>query len=325
MDDPVATKTWRRFVWRVALAGPLLLVALHLIGDTIYAAYVACASDSWEASAKREASGVLAGCEGYELDPSGEKDRDTAIVLVHGLGASPRHYDLVAPALAELGYRVRVVRLPGFAEPLERYRASKAADWTGAVAAALDELRGESARVGVVGHSLGGATTLRVLLDNPEAADFAVLLAPAIAPCDTRSPLLSARSWREVSKRTLVFTRVFASAFPMDCRDRSREKHPGRTPFTPTSVVDELFGVMDANAPQAKRLRLPLTMMVSRDDLVVDTPAAVEYFERVESTDKELVVLERSGHELPLDVEWRAVVEAIDRRARAADAGPAGD
>ncbi len=312
-EQPVQSKASRR--WKRLGLIALAIVTGQLLLDGLHAAYVAVVASRWEATVQREANGVMAGCDAFDLAPAGDTIKETAVLLVHGINASPRHYDFVAPALAERGYAVRAMRLPGFGEPLEVYSESRAEDWVAAVSAELSTLRGEHANVGLVGHSLGGAVAIGTLLEDPDAADFAVLLAPAVAVSDQRSPVFSTRTWHEFAQAAWVFTHTLSSPFAMDCHDTARHDHPGGVPFTPIAVVDSLFHLMDRNLPAADRLTTPTVMIVSEADRVVSTSAAVAYFERIGAADKELIRLDDCGHELPLDNEWPALVEAIDQIA----------
>ncbi len=305
----------KRWKW---IAGILVaVVAVQLLIDAMHAAYVAASLDAWEETVERDESGVLAGCDAYSLPPAdgAEPPVDAAVLLVHGINASPRHYDLIAPALAERGIACRVTRLPGFAEPTPAYAQTTAERWVAAVTDELAALRQEHGRVGLVDHSLGGAVAIRTLIDQPAAADFAVLLAPAVAVSNSRSPVGTTRFWHDFGRRVFVFTRTLRSPYPMDCRDPDRSDHAGRSPFTPIVVAEELFQLMDRNRPEAGRFVTPATFVVSTTDPVVDTPAAEAYFGELGSTDKRLVPLERSGHAIPLDLEWERVVEEIATRA----------
>lgn len=308
---PNASKRWKR-VGLVVLA----IVAIQLLLDGLHAGYVAWTASRWEATVERDTNGVLTGCEAYELAPADGSTNNAAVLLVHGINASPRHYDLIAPALAERGYAVRVMRLPGFCEPLPRYAKTTSEQWVAAVTEELAALRETHRQVGLVGHSLGGAVSIGTLLENPDAADYAVLLAPAVAVSDARSPVLSTRSWHEFAQAVFVFTRTLSSPFAMDCHDESRHGHPGGVPFTPVAVVDSLFALMDQNLTAAERFETPVAMLLSNHDRVINTQAAADYFQRMASTEKELIRLENCGHEVPLDHDWPAVVEAIERLAK---------
>ena len=305
--------------WKWIAFALLGVVAAQLLIDGIHATYVAISLNGWESSIERDENGVLAGCDAYSLPAAGEPPVDAAVLLVHGINASPRHYDLIAPALAERGVACRVTRLPGFAEPLPVYGKTTADRWVATVADELAALRAKHERVGLVAHSLGGAVAIRTLIDDPAAADFAVLLAPAVAVSNSRSPIGTTRFWHDFGRTVFVVTGTLRSPYPMDCRDPERPDHPGRTPFTPIAVVEELFRLMDRNRPQAKRITTPLTLFVSTTDPVIDTPAVEAYFGELGAADKRLVRLERSGHAIPLDLEWRSVVEEIATRALQGD------
>jgi carboxylesterase len=318
MTEAVESPKCRRWL-RLLLIAAVAFVPLHLLIDGLYAAYVARTASVWETTLTRDSNGVIEGCDTFDVQPSADVDTDTAILLVHGLGASPRHYEFIAKDLAERGYHCRAVRLPGFAEPVTEYCESTSKAWLEKVQGELASLRQEHGRVGVVGHSLGGAVTIGVLLDDPQAADFAVLLTPAVEVSNARSPVLSARAWHEISERSLVFVRVLSSPYPLDCRDPERADHPGRTPFTPKSVVDQLFKLVDTNRGRAEEITLPTTVVVAIDDPIVDTPAAERFYEELGTADKNLVRLDDSGHEVTLDWQWKEVADAIAQRAAAGE------
>lgn len=311
-------KRWKLFA-KIAVG----IVLFQLLADGLHAIYVARSAAAWEASVEREPNGALKDCDAYLLPAKKVTKQEneppspsTALLMVHGINASPRHYDNLAPALAERGYTCRVMRLPRFVEPLDSYRQTTSVEWVSAVHEELLALRKDFDRVGIVGHSLGGATTIGTLLDHPGSADFAVLLAPAVAVSNSRSPLLSTRSWHEIAQSVLLFSDTVQSPYPLDCRDENKTEHPGRTPFTPAVVVDQLFELMDRNEPRAAEWKVPVTMILSSTDPVVSTPAAKAYFESIGIEDKELLVLDWSGHAIPLDQEWETVVGAIAMRAQ---------
>jgi carboxylesterase len=319
MSDQLLETPKRRRWLRILLIVAVAFVPLHLLIDGLYAAYVARSASIWETTLTRDSNGVIEGCETHDVAPSGDVDTDTAILLVHGLGASPRHYEFIAKDLAERGYHCRAVRLPGFAEPVPKYCESTSKAWLEKVKGELASLREEHGRVGVVGHSLGGAVTIGVLLDDPQAADFAVLLTPAVEVSNARSPVLSARAWHDISEHSLVFVRVLSSPYPLDCRDPERADHPGRTPFTPKSVVGQLFRLIDGNRGRAKEITVPTTVVVAIDDPIVDSPAAEKFYEDLGATEKDLVRLNNSGHEVTLDWQWQEVADAIAQRASAGE------
>ena len=296
--------------WKRGAKFLFALLLLFLAADFIHAVYVQARISRWEATAERDEEGVLAGCKAYEL-PATNGSNNAAILFVHGINASPRHYDHLAPALNSHRNMCRVMRLPGFAEPIEAYRKTTAKGWITAVQNELKELRASHDRVGVVAHSLGGAVAVGALLEEPDSVDFAVLLAPAIEVSSARSPFFSTRTWHEFGVRTFWFTNTFYSPFTIDTRDPNVKDWPGRTPYTPVSVIEELYRLMDQNRPRAKEFRTPVLMVLSHTDRVVSTSAAKDYFRAIGSERKSLLMLKESGHAIPVDQEWEKVVKEI--------------
>ena len=304
---------------KIAVRVVLGVVAVWLLGDLLYSCVVAYKVSQWEQTIERDEEGVWEGCQAYTTASSiagkGVDSDKGALLLVHGINASPKHYDKMAAQLAELGYTCRVMRLPGFAEPIPKYAASKHGHWIGAVRQELTDLRSEHERVGIVAHSLGGAVAIGQLLKHPESADFAVLLAPATAVSSHRSPVFSTRSWHRFGNATLLFTSIMQSPFGIDCHDPDQRDYPGRSPFTPRSVVDELYTLIDDNWEQIDQFQTPLLMVLSKDDIVIDWQAAERYYDLVPVKQKQLMFLKDSGHAIPIDYGWQETVDAIDQFA----------
>lgn len=226
------------------------LACVWALGDLVYSSIVAYRIKKWEASIERDDEGVQRGCREYTTG-SGE----TAVLLIHGINDSPRCYYKMAPTLAEEGFTCRVMRLPGFAEPIQRYAQATKEQWLAAVERELRSLRQHNRRVAIVAHSLGGAVTIAYLLDNPEAVDAVVLLAPAVDVSNRRSPLLSAQTWHEIGRHSLLFTKVTSSPFPNDCHDAAEREYPGRTAFMPVAVADQTFQLIDDNRGRTGRVQ----------------------------------------------------------------------
>ena len=107
------------------------------------------------------------------------------MVLVHGLGGAKENWMLVAPQLAERGYRVLAPDLAGFgATPLEGRQSTLETnrDIVDAVIA-----RGAGPAV-LVGHSMGGLIAMMQAASNPSSVARLVLLDPAV-PLARTSPM----------------------------------------------------------------------------------------------------------------------------------------
>jgi len=168
----------------------------------------------------------------------------------------------------------------------------------------------------LVGHSLGGALSLRTALDVGDRLEGVVLVAPAIDVSETRSPLLPIRVWQRIAESILVFVPATASPFGVETKDPDDEPYPYRTPFTPRRVIAQTIGLIDRNAADSDKLDVPLMVAVVPDDVVVDPVATERWYERVEAPRKVRFEANRSAHPLPRDLDAPDLCRAIDEFVR---------
>lgn len=247
-------------------------------------------------------------CQAYSLGTG-----KTAILLVHGINDTPFTYRKLAPELAK-SFSVRVMRMPGFGEPLDICATKTAEDWIAALRKESTLLRQQHDRVFVVAHSLGGAVTIQTILregdSQHELFDGVVLLAPAIEVSNRRSPLLPTRTWHQISGG-LIFTRMTYNPFGNDCQDPAEVESPNRVPFTPRSMINETFSLIDANRGQAKKFKLPVLVVLSTLDQVNDSQASERWLDSVSSKEKSIYWNNQSGHALQYDLGWQTVGQEI--------------
>jgi alpha-beta hydrolase superfamily lysophospholipase len=179
------------------------------------------------------------------------------------------------------------------------------------VDAEINSLRQQHREVNVVAHSLGGAVAIAYLSDHPQAVRKAVLIAPAVEVSDRRSPFFGARTWHSMSKRMLLFSRTTESTFPIDAHGVDDTQFPWRCPFTPLSVFEETFALIDENRGREGKFETPLLMVLSRDDQVVDWNAAERFYQSAATKEKQLFFTRDSGHAIPVDNDWRTVTSRI--------------
>ncbi|MFT5496445.1 MAG: carboxylesterase [Kiritimatiellia bacterium] len=285
--------------------GLLVLLILLTCIDFCYGLRVRKRMQAWEASLSRGPDGVVEGCAPYELGTG-----QTGVLLVHGFADSPALYRQIAPALAAIGYRIRAIRLPGWAEPVERLASVTRSDWLEAIEQGVADLKKQGClHVVVVAHSLGAACALYLAARQRLDVAALVTLTPMLKVSDKRSPLLSSRTWHEISNALFHHIPVFECVYPVDQQNPEGRDENHRDRFIPRSVYDELFALMDALGGSADHIRLPVLMVLSKKDQIVDSDQAAAFFKSLGGEHKKLVALEDSGHVLPLDYEWEAVVE----------------
>lgn len=79
---------------------------------------------------------------------------DTALLFIHGICGSPRHFDFLLERVPE-GISVWSLLLPGHGGSTGDFSRARMSQWQAAVGQALDELCQSHSRVLVVGHSMG--------------------------------------------------------------------------------------------------------------------------------------------------------------------------
>jgi alpha-beta hydrolase superfamily lysophospholipase len=298
------------YVVAVVVAPP----ALWILGDLLHALIMRAWYARWDRTLERDAGGVRAGCREGDVG-----DGPTAFLLVHGFGDSAAVWVRMAPALADRGFAVRTLRLPGHGLPMAEYRRTRSELWRQAVIDALADLRSRHARVVLLGHSMGCAVALDAVAQRPDLVDGMVLLAPLIDVAATRSPLIHPRTWFRLVDPLLVFTDRIGLMFPPDLHDAAARPLMREDRFVPRVIFRELFAVLARNRGRARAMTTPLLMVVAKTDLVIDNDAARQYFAEYGGP-KRLVVAELAGHMLPLDFGWEGVVDEATLFARDADA-----
>ncbi|MBM84261.1 MAG: hypothetical protein CMJ78_27210 [Planctomycetaceae bacterium] len=282
--------------------------AFIVIGDFIYSQYVLYRWRQWEAGIVRDEDGIREGCRPFYVGP---RSSNTAILMVHGFSDSPPIFRTMAERLAKSGFRCRVMRVPGFSTHLTIHAKLTTAEWRSAIDREVRTLRKRHQRVVIIGHSLGGALTIRHILEHPESADAVVLLAPLLAVSDERAPVLSSRSWYEAAGFALNFTTVIQNTYPIDGYSDEARDFAYREVFVPRRIYDNLFEILDSVEGRAGEIQTPLLMAVSNQDHVINWKVDEEFFEDLRSKPKKLIWQNEAGHAIPLDTGWRELTDEI--------------
>jgi esterase/lipase len=296
---------------RQRLSGSAAIFLLPLIwfgGDLFYSRVVAHRAARWEASVRRDADGIRAGCQAFE---TGTGDR--GLLLIHGFGDSPAVFRDLAPALAARGFTCRAMRLPGAAESVSKTADVRHADWIRAIEGELADLRARRATVWIAGHSLGGTLASECLAADPKAADGLVLMAPLIRVSGARSPVLPAKGWFMIADNLLFFTRTVEDFLPIDAEGDEAKAYSMDDHFFSSVAYREMFRAVGRVWECAPRLTRPLLMILAADDQVTDVRASRQFYEACAASPKELLVIEGSGHVIPIDSGWTQAVDAMAR------------
>lgn len=302
------------FLW-LALAVVLFPPVLWLVGDAFYAHSIRVRS---AAPGVRHAS-----TEPFTLNPSGAP----ALLLIHGFADGPSVFAQIAPLLAEAGFAVRALHLPGSGGPPAEMAGTTLPIWRLEIDREIADLRqADPGRpIWLVGHSLGGALAFDAALRSSNRIAGLVLLAPLIDVSRARSPLLAPRQWFWILDHLLVFSDIVESRLPADLHDPEARAAYQTDKFIHRDIYRALFDAMDQVAPRAAEWRGPLLTIISPSDQIVDSAASRFFFEATNAAPAKLSAQYSSGHVLPLDHGHDKVAAKIAHFVREAAPVPGAD
>ena len=215
------------------------------------------------------------------------------VLLIHGYTATAIEMRLLGEYLAERGLTVSGVLLPGHGTTPEEMNRCRWQDWVAHVERAYADLSTRCHTLFVAGESMGGLLALRLGTRHAEIAGIATYAAALVVKnrLSALAPLLQ----------------YFVKQMP---KKRSGAAH---------GVVDQRWQGYALDLPPAVTQLLALQRRVRRDLPLIHQPilifqgqldgtispvAAQIIYERVTSTDKELIWLDRSTHCVLLDEQW---------------------
>ena len=227
------------------------------------------------------------------------------LLLVHGLGGAAANWLALAPLLLP-GRRVLIPELPGHggSAPLPAAPSLNGfADW---IALLAERELGPAA---VVGHSLGGAISLRLAIRRPDLVRALVLAAAAGISSGTRSARYAltvtgllkpgkriapyrAAVARSAALKTLVFGRWGASDPPALPEEIARAFLSGPARHTDT-VSAAMALIRDDPRPDLDRVRCPSLVLWGARDHQLPVGDAFEYARRLRAP---LRVIADCGH-----------------------------
>lgn len=241
------------------------------------------------------------------------QDGDVGVLVVHGFTGNPASLRPLAEALAGEGFAVELPRLPGHGTRWEDLQRTTWREWAGEAAAALDRLAGRTRAQVVVGLSAGGALALHLAAARPELAGL-VLVNPFLFSTDPRLRLLPLLQ-RAVPSVPGVGDDI--------AKPGGDEKAYSRLPLRALASLRQLQGEARRALPG---IRVPVLVLTSRQDHVVEPENSRVVLAGIGSADREHVWLERSYHVATLDHDADLVAErtaAFVRRVTAPACDPA--
>lgn len=226
----------------------------------------------------------------------------TAVLMIHGIMGTPRHFDMLLPLIPE-NWSVYNVLLPGHGGTALDFGRSSMSEWKGHVIPLFEVLCEKYDRIVLVGHSMGTLFALRMALVRPDKVPFLFLLASPLSIF--MKPVMVAYSVR------LVFGKI-REDHPRECALRSSAGIETTLrlweylPSIPRFL--ELFGEVQAVRRLLPSLAVPCHVFQSgRDELV--SMGSLKFLRR--NANIRVQILQQSGHYYYAPEDREALLEAF--------------
>jgi len=307
-EEQQRRKRWRPLLAYAFLACAVALVLLNLVTDARVSRY--------DATAPRDpASGLLAGMTPRKLGPaSGQK----AVLFVHGFIGAQSNFNTLPDAVADAGWYVETMRLPGHGTSPRDFERTTADELVAGVAEAVAALRTRYATLVVVGHSMGGSLSALAAAEVP--VDGLVLCAPYFGL--TQHRVLGVKTaWLAQRIATVVRWLPGRPGNGPVAKPEGRA-HIDCYGWIPMAGALAALAIGErANDPAAlKAVTAPVLAIHSKGDSVTSREATAGALSRMENAPVQTLWLERSDHVLFWDYEEAIVQERILTFLREIDA-----
>jgi len=224
------------------------------------------------------------------------KYKKVGVLMLHGFTSSVRTVDGIVPQLEEAGIPYRIPVLRGHGTHYTDLEGVTSQDWYDDAEAALLDLAKEVDKVVVAGFSMGGLVAINLGIRHPDEVAGVVTWAAAMRykdPLAPVAPMLSGviRSW----------------PMPNPYNDKSLAMNSENYPKMMTDAFGSLLNYSKETENRLPQLEVPVCVMQSKKDTIVDPVAANIIYRDVSSEHREIHWFTESGHEMGQDLEHDAV------------------
>lgn len=224
---------------------------------------------------------TIPGAEAYSHIGNG----DVGVLVLHGFTGNPGSMRALAEACATAGFHVELPQLAGHGTAIEDMIPTRWADWSGDAEKAYQVLSKRAKKIVVMGLSMGGALTLWMAAQHPEACGI-VCVNPATQP--QTSDVI------DMLQGMIDAGTVMVEAIGSDIADPSA--HETAYPGTPLAAMKSFLSEgLAPLAPRYPSIKMPMLLYTSTQDHVV-LPSDSDAVAAAYGGPVERVILERSYH-----------------------------
>lgn len=268
----------------------------------------------------------------YEVKPERNaytmKAGPVGCLMLHGFLGSPTSSRAMAEYMASYGITVHCPLLPGHGELPNKLYKRTSEEWRSEAEEAYHWIQAQCDELFLMGHSMGTVLAAELAIRFDEAKGL-ILLAPAYKLPDERIRVLSilkyVMPWLQPLRfkrlQNLVKERILEFDPSLDLTDPALQESLPEMTKVPTGAIDEMRKILDMGKRLWPKLDYPGLVFQGLNDYAVFPDDTQHLYELLPNSDKDLVILEGSGHELmrPFDPGhagvWAAIIEFIRKHA----------
>jgi carboxylesterase len=234
-------------------------------------------------------------------EPWGSEGDSTGVLFVHGFTGTPQSMRYWAEGVAREGRTVLLPRLPGHGTTVKDMQSTTAADWVGEAEMSLRGLGERCDRIFVCGLSMGGTITLDLAERFADRIAGIVLVNAAVFTKDPRALLAPI-----LGRFPLVVKAVGNDVADPNSKELAYDR-------VPTKAAASFLKFQEKVKRRLPDVRCPALVFTSKQDHVVHPANGPYVLEHIGTTQKELVILERSYHVATIDYDKDVIVDRTNQ------------
>ncbi len=252
-------------------------------------------------------TGLLIGAEERDL---GDANSSCGVLLVHGFIGGGNNFADLPERLAQRGWHVRVMRLPGHGTSPLDFEKQTPDELIQAVRNEISQMKKQHDTVAVVGHSMGCALSAIAISETP--VDKLVLGAPYFSITYRWPLVLKVETWTTLLQPIIRWV-YKGKHFMQVNRKEARDKILSYA-WVPTKGAKTLIRLGDQARQDdvLENIHCPVLMIHAHGDRAASHKAALKAYKKLASQEKQFHWLERSNHQIFWDYESEEVMDAIE-------------
>lgn len=236
-----------------------------------------------------------------KTEPFFFKGGETACLLIHGFTGSPAELRPLGEFLSQKGYTVKGVLLKGHGSTPEEMEKTSWRDWYKSAEEGYFELRKKYSRIIPIGFSMGGLLTLRL------ASKYSF-------PCliTISSPIYIVNK-KAMFASIIKYFKRFEPKKSNTYLEKDMQEYVSDLGKIPVRCVGSFIKLISDTKNIIPLVKTPVLIVQSKMDATVNPRSAQYIYDKIGSTEKDLLWLERSGHLVVLDKERERLFKRIEQ------------